>query len=233
MQSDEDMAAALHALCLRIDGEDLHESFFAELRSSGIVEALPDLMAQGTATHLTAMFLIASLTTDACDPNGAHKTRRRLYACGGFDLILSEHLFSDGALTAALAVATVQNMLADARLTMSICASREVTTRLQALTLCDNSAVVQAATACLHNLAVSAPWLCHGLCPSPPPSPPPCEPEPIESDAAQTVPHAIVKLQRRVITRMRKGGLASSPTSCDQHSPRSRQIRSPPSLLWS
>ena len=154
--SDEDKTMALHQLTDlvdRIEGEDEWE-LCAELREQGSIVDIGKCVGSDEAhMHQPALLLLATLTTEDVDPQ-ADETKLSMKNGGIFDLIWP-HLFSNVALTVAFACAVVQNTISDPDFTAELHDNGSVD-RLRELAHCDLPQIVQAAKACLHNMAEAA-----------------------------------------------------------------------------
>ena len=153
-KSIDAFAACLPALATAIrdgEGEPLALLQFCEAaRESGALEALCELVNHDDASvHQAALVLLAMMSTADVDPL-PDLSKQRIKSCGGFAGILN-HLFSDGALTVALACGCIQNLVADREHSASLHQTGGVD-RLRALVQCDSNAVSAAARACLRNL---------------------------------------------------------------------------------
>ena len=144
---------ALQSLYMRLEdeGEAVDRAVFNELRDSGVVSAVAQLVQHPLpAIHQSALLLLATLTTDEVDPSAA-ETRRRLR-----DLPIvahvAAHVFSDVAITVAFACGAIQNLISDRKLATALLREKGALERLKELRACDQPQVVQAATACLHNV---------------------------------------------------------------------------------
>lgn len=97
----------------------------------------------------TALMLLANFTTVDIDPHAA-KTAMLIKEVGGFPRIAAQ-LFSQVALTVALACGTIQNTCSDADV-RQVLEELGAIDRLRELANCNQPAIVQASNACLHNL---------------------------------------------------------------------------------
>ena len=134
----------------RVDGEAAWD-LCAVLRDEGVIEALGTLVSHAQPPiHQTALMLLAELTTEDVDPD-ATETKQRIKDSGTFSKIVT-HLFSNVALTVAVACAVVQNTCADEEMA-SMIARQGGVERLRELTRLETPQIRQAAEACLHNLS--------------------------------------------------------------------------------
>ena len=172
----------LSELTDQLEGEESWE-LCAELREHAFIATIGALVGHPEpAIHQPALLLLATLTTEDVDPM-ADETKRHIKREGIFELLVP-HLFATVPLTVAFACAAVQNTVADFTLSKYL---EEVggVARLRELAHCDLPAIVQAAKACLHNMAESMDM----------------------SSLTINVINAIIKLQRR----MRKAVRFSPP----------------------
>ena len=155
-EDDQAKAEALIQLANNLDvtSEGPATRTLAEkLRKLGAVQSLCVLTGhEAPMIHQTALMLLATLSTVEVDANAA-ATVAIAKDSGSLPQVVDK-LFSNVALTVAYACALIQNICSEPEVAQIVKAGGGVE-RLRELCLCDQPAIVQSATACLHNLLES------------------------------------------------------------------------------
>lgn len=152
-KSDTQRVTALHAIYSALDepGVDT-EKLAANLRAHGVLNSIASLVASHQPdVHQSALLLIATLTTDDIDAQGAELTIKVLKEDGAFDAIFA-HLFSNVVLTLTFASAIFANCCARDEVLAAKLLLHGGADRLAALADCDQPEIAHSAAAALRNL---------------------------------------------------------------------------------
>ena len=124
------------------------------LRSCGAIELMCTLLENATSSvHTGALLVLGNLCADACDPDGATRTKTRVRAAGGVAKVL-EHLKSTSEDTLMYCVGCLMNLVGTVQDASVINDSAHALPRLMTLSRCNDPQLEAFAKGTLQNMQV-------------------------------------------------------------------------------